>query len=344
VPSVNLRFTCSKPDCTAATTGTCLLGKASPQECEFCEPVAALESESDPVSSSKALSIERIFHAGSELGTIDALEISSGSYTHVIGLMGPYNAGKTCFLLSLYLMTSRQLLPDGYIFRRSLTLQGFEDRAHNMREWQGGSLPDLLADHTVLSDDRRPGFLHLGVAKHDERIDLLFSDLPGEWTTSLINRADTANRWEFLKRADGILVFFDGTELEGKDRFVQATGAQQLFQRLKETICIPTYIPLVILVSKADEIEMRKPEILDEITQSAIQLGYDPAVIMCASFSRKPEIVQNGHGVMSAVEHLIAQFSNESYIDWEKFTEKQSGDFRRPFRQFRFIRSRDVYE
>lgn len=336
--SINQRFACSKPDCTAVTTGTCLLGKPSPQECEFYVLAAPPQSEELPGLATTTAPAGRTFHPGSELGTVDALEISSGSYAHVVGLIGPYNAGKTCFLLSLYLMASRQLLPEGYLFRRSLTLQGFEDRAHKLREWRSGPLPEKLADHTILADDRRPGFLHLGVVRRDERIDLLFSDLPGEWTTSLINRADTAARWEFLKRADGIIVVFDGTELVGKDRYVQVTGAQHLFQRLQETLRIPTDIPLVILVSKADEIEMRKPEVLDEIQQSAIRLGFTPTVVLCASFSRKPEVVANGHGVISTVEHLIARSSEKSYIDWEKFAADPSGDPPRPFRQFKFIR------
>jgi GTPase SAR1 family protein len=336
--SINQRFACSKPDCTAAATGTCLLGKPSPQECEFYVLAAPPQSEELPGQGTTTAPTGRTFHPGSELGTVDALEVSSGSYAHVVGLIGPYNAGKTCFLLSLYLMASRQLMPEGYLFRRSLTLQGFEDRAHKLREWRSGPLPEKLADHTILADDRRPGFLHLGVVRHDERIDFLFSDLPGEWTTSLINRADTAARWEFLKRADGIIVVFDGTELVGKDRYVQVTGAQHLFQRLQETLRIPTDIPLVILVSKADEIEMRRPQVLDEIQQSAIRLGFAPTVILCASFSRKPEVVANGHGVISAVEHLIARSSEESYIDWAKFAADPSGDPPRPFRQFKFIR------
>lgn len=317
-----------------SATGTCLLGKASPQECEFYSFVPPFSAEK-PSKDIRASSPERTFHAGSELGTFDALEISSGSYAHVVGLLGPYNAGKTCFLLSLYLMASRQLLPEGYLFRRSLTLQGLEDRAHRLREWRGGPLPEKLADHTNLADDRRPGFIHLGLVRHGEPIDLLLSDLPGEWTTSLMNRAETAERWEFLKRADGIIVVFDGEELTGKERFVQVIGAQHLFQRFKETLGIPTDIPVVILVSKADEIEMKRPEVLDEIVHSAIELGFSPTVILCASFSRKPKVVANGQGVMSAIEH-IAQYPEESYVDWRKLAPSPADDSQRPFRMFKF--------
>jgi hypothetical protein len=315
--NVAQKFTCTKPDCTAATTGTCLLGKSTPQECEHYVPVSTATTEKWGGEKAEIPKEGRTFHTGSELGTSDMLQVSSGSYVHVLGLMGAHNAGKTCFLLSLYLMASQKCLPKSYLFRRSLTLQGFEDRARKLREWKSGALPQELADHTSLTDERRPAFLHLGLAKNDERIDLLFPDLPGEWTTSLINRAETANRWEFLKRADGIIVVLDGIELMGNDRFVHVTNAKHLFGRLKSTLQIPIDMPFVILVSKADEIQMQEPPILQEVKQSAFDLGFSPKVILCASFSRNPELVANGLGVVDAVDHIIAGVSQKSYINWE---------------------------
>lgn len=332
------KFVCKKADCTATTTGICLLGKPTPQECEHYVPVVTGQTEEKGSEKAETLQEGRSFHTGSELGTSDTLQVSSGSYTHVVGLMGPYNAGKTCFLLSLYLMASRQLLPGGYLFKRSLTLQGFEDRARKLREWQGGPLPAELADHTHLADDRRPGFLHLGIARNGEEIDLLFSDLPGEWTTSLINRAETAKRWEFLKRADGIIVVLDGVELIGSDRFVRVTSTKHLFGRLKGTLRIPIDIPFVVLVSKADEIRMEKPAVLGEITRSAVELGFAPKVILCASFSRVPDVVANGLGVVDAVEHIIAGTSRKSYINWEDLRPKQYTSPPTPFRLFKTLR------
>ena len=332
--SVAQKFVCTKADCTAATTGTCLLGKPTPQECEHYVPVATGQTEEKESEKAESLQVGRTFHTGSELGTSDILQVSSGSYTHVVGLMGPYNAGKTCFLLSLYLMASQQLLPRGYLFKRSLTLQGFEDRARKLREWRGGPLPEELADHTHLIDDRRPGFLHLGIAKNDERIDFLLSDLPGEWTTSLINRAETAKRWEFLKRADGIIVVLDAVELTGKDRFVHVTSTKHLLDRLRDTLQIAFDIPFVLLLSKVDELPVKQPQVLDEITQYALQVGFSPKVILCASFSRKPDIVPNGLGVFDALEHIIAATSQTPYINWSGLR-PEPGAFQTPFRLFK---------
>jgi len=328
---------CKKPDCTATTTGICLLGKPTPHECEHYVPAVEARAEEIVNEEAEASSEGRTFHAGTELGASDMLQVSSAYYTHVIGLMGPQNAGKTCFLLSLYLMASRRSLPTGYLFKRSLTLQGFEDRARKIRAWQGGPLPEQLADHTSLADERRPGFLHLGIRKNDERIELLLSDLPGEWTTSLINRAETAKRWDFLKRADGIIVMLDGTELIGADRFVHVTSAKHLFDRLKNTIGIPVDIPFVILVSKGDEIRMEEPEVLEEIKQSAIELGLAPKVILCASFSRTPEVIPNGVGVIDAVDHIIAGTLRQSYINWEDL---RTSWYSTPPTSFRLFKSR----
>jgi double-GTPase-like protein len=278
----------------------------------------------------------RTFHAGSELGTIDTLQVSSGSYSYVIGLLGPYNAGKTCFLLSLYLLASRQLLPNGYLFKRSLTLQGFEDRARKLREWRGGPLPEQLADHTILADERRPGFLHLGLARNGKPLDLLLSDLPGEWTKSLVEREGTASRWGFLKRADGIIIFLDGKELVGRDRFNHVTSIKQLLHRLRDTLGLPLDLPTVLLVSKADELEMKQPELVEEIVRYASGLGFSPKLILCASFSRKPALVPNGFGVVAALEHIIDRPSGASHVDWNGLKpELPNASSQTPFRTFR---------
>jgi Double-GTPase 2 len=162
------------------------------------------------------------------------------------------------------------------------------------------------------------------------------SDLPGEWTTSLIKRAETANRWKFLKRADGLIIFLDGTELIGRDRFNHVTSIKQLLHRLKDTLHVPLDLPMVLLVSKADELEMKQPEGVDEITQYASALGFCPKLILCASFSRKPDLVPNGLGVVAALEHIVDRSSGASHIDWNRLRPGHLGaTSQTPFRMFR---------
>lgn len=324
--------TCSKVDCTAPTTGTCLLGHISPDECEYFSRLEIFEPSHVPIED-QGDEDGRVFHAGSELGVSDSTQISRGSYAHVIALLGPYNAGKTCFLLSLYLMTLHTLLPDGYRFRRSLTLQGFEDRARKLREWKRGQLPQELADHTLIADERHAGFLHLGFETAEERFDFLFSDLPGEWTTRLIKNAESATRWQFLARADGAIIFIDGLELLSRERINHVIDMQQLLLRLKETLEIPCDFPIVLLVSKADELQMQEPDLLKEIVSYAQQLGFAPRVILCASFSRRPKEVKNGTGVFEALQHIVSGTPTSNPINWSAV--KPEGSSTRPFLSFR---------
>jgi hypothetical protein len=332
------KFVCLKPDCTAPATGICLLGKTEPGECENYTPIdSSAQPESDQTAKAESQPEGRTFHSGSELGTVDILQISRGSYPHVIGLMGSYNAGKTCFLLSLYLMASRQFLPATYAFKRSLTLQGFEDRARKLREWKSGPLPEKLADHTTLVDDRRPGFLHLGLLRSGEPIDFLFSDLPGEWTSSLVKKAETAPRWEFLRRADGIIIVLDAEELCGPERLVRVTNTVHLLNRLKETLEIPRDMPLVILVAKAYSTQMKPPEVLGEIVEAATELGFTPKLVLCASFSPTPNIIPNGTGVVEALEHILEGAALRTRVDWDTLRVARNQNASSPFRTFRYV-------
>lgn len=332
------KFVCLKPDCTAPATGICLLGKTEPGECENYTPIdSSAQPESDQTAKAESQPEGRTFHSGSELGTVDILQISRGSYPHVIGLMGSYNAGKTCFLLSLYLMASRQFLPATYVFKRSLTLQGFEDRARKLREWKSGPLPEKLADHTTLVDDRRPGFLHLGLLRSGEPIDFLFSDLPGEWTSSLVKKAETAPRWEFLRRADGIIIVLDAEELCGPERLVRVTNTVHLLNRLKETLEIPRDMPLVILVAKAYSTQMKPPEVLGEIVEAATELGFTPKLVLCASFSPTPNIIPNGTGVVEALEHILEGAALRTRVDWDTLRVARNQNASSPFRTFRYL-------
>lgn len=315
-----------------AATGVCLVGHATPDLCEFytiqnIAPGPAKPAESDTVAKFQG----RRFHSGVELGTEDLLPISAASYAHVIGLVGAYNAGKTCFLLSLYMMASRQLLPDGYLFAGSLTLQGFEDRARRLREWKGGALPKQLADHTSNTDERKPGFLHLQLISDDGPVQLLLPDLPGEWTKSLIKQGEDIQSWAFLNRADGIIIVLDGTELVGPDRIIQLTRAKHLLHRLKDSVHVPTDMPIVLLISKGDEIGMKSPDLLQELTQEATTVGFVPKIIMCASFSRTPDSVPNGQGVFEAIKFIISESKPA-----ERTQRSQHIDSDRNFRSYRY--------
>lgn len=308
---------CEKADCTVAETGRCLLSlDPCPHYRGALAPVAPdplPQPQNGPTDQTQGDVITtrsrgRLFHSGLELGTVDALDVMRARYTHLIGVLGPYGAGKTCILSSLYLLASSGTLPSAYRFAGSLTLKGFEDRARRIREWSDGQLFDQLADHTVLTDPRQPGLLHLAIREANgdrHRYELLLTDLPGEWTENLVKRAAGAERLQFLQRADGIILVVDGPAIESEAKHVELQRMRNLIDRLAGDVGMSRSTPIVVLVSKCDETEMRMPAAAEELRVHATGLGFSVEVILSAAFSRKPKAVPNGTGVFEAIEAIL---------------------------------------
>jgi hypothetical protein len=312
--------TCENPNCTVATTGNCLLSQPDPKECPH------FRSSSGVVDAPLAIDTVKVgdkvsgikkdggrkFHLGNELGAEDAVEIMRARYTHLIGVLGSTDAGKTCLLSSLYLMASGGTLPAGYQFAGSLTLQAFQDRARGVREWQDGKLPAQLADHTILTDPRQPSLLHLAVresAGERRRFDLLLTDLPGEWTDNLVLHSANAASFDFLQRADGIVLVVDGTLLMSEKRHIELQHMRQFVERLANEVKLSRDIPFVVLVSKSDEIGMQIPGAAAELKEHIESFGFATTTISAAAFSRTPDETKSGTGVFDALEVLLTKVS-----------------------------------
>jgi hypothetical protein len=310
---------CENANCTVATTGKCLLSQPDPKDCPHFRsgsgvvetaPLAADAVKAGPEVLRLKKDGGRRFHLGNELGAEDAVEIMRARYTHLIGVLGSTDAGKTCLLSSLYLMASGGTLPAGFQFAGSLTLQAFEDRARGLREWEQGKLPAQLADHTILTDPRQPSLLHLAVRESTgdrRRLDLLLTDLPGEWTDNLVLRAANAAPFDFLQRADGIILVVDGTLLMSDERHIELQHMRQFVERLANEVKLSRDIPFVVLVSKSDEIEMQIPPAATELKGHIESLGFATTTISAAAFSRTPDETKSGTGVFEAVEALLTK-------------------------------------
>ena len=131
-------YTCLKPDCTFAITGTCLESIDDPTL--KCPNLKVSESLSPPPEKTpgseeipeSAIKPARQFPSGLEIGLHDAGRLMRSRYTRIVGVLGQSEAGKTCLFTSLYLqITNRCLLPR-YRFADSCTLQGFEQRARHL--------------------------------------------------------------------------------------------------------------------------------------------------------------------------------------------------------------------
>lgn len=322
---------CLNPDCTVAETGICLEGHENYEtECPHYEAYVEPDAQEEPVQLPEEPEREtptvqkdgRKFWAGGELGLKEAESIMRARYTHLIGLVGPSNVGKTCFLIALHLKASSSDAPlELYRFAGSRSLPGFEERARGARTWQAGQIPDNLSEHTILQDPRRPGFVHLRLAKMDasHTYEVLLTDLPGEWFSTVVDDAAAAGRLAFLCRADGILFFVDGERLlDIHTRHEEVYRARMLLRRLKDAVRLDISIPFVLLVSKIDKLETEVSEDLsidgvDDIHAEARELGFNPSVVYTASFSRCPGLIPNGYKVEEALHTLL----NSRRQTWE---------------------------
>jgi hypothetical protein len=188
-----------------------------------------------------------------------------------------------------------------------MTLPGFENRLRLLRKWSGPGLPEKIVDHTILADPRQPSFLHLSLLQDSAVRDLFFTDLPGEWTTDLIKRADVADRFRFLKRADALIITLQASLFLGKEtRNSQTQSARILLQRLRDNVRIETNIPIILAITRCDITGATVPPAIYSVIDFASELGFgNVSHIPVASFSNRPD-VPSGMGVASLVDAVLS--------------------------------------
>ena len=296
---------CARPDCTIAETGRCLLNR-EPSSCP--DRLAAEEAAAVGLPS-------KVAFPGSRACTLNvARGLMAERYLHLVGILGEPNAGKTGCLVSLYLSVGQRLL-DGFSFADSRTLMGFEEISQGARRWNQGRIPEQFTDHTELPDDRTAGFLHIRLARAQQgnRVDLLCSDLPGEWTTALIER-NRVDRLEFLRRADVIWLVVDGTELVAPDK------RQVCVQRTKLAIeRLGNFLgggPRLILVVTRRDRNAPDERVVQDICAEGTRRGFETESVTVASFSDDGEVAA-GTGIPRLIERTTA-FGRDGGVVWKR--------------------------
>ncbi len=257
------------------------------------EPVLEAPKGASPFPSSRTLGPDAIS------------DLMKSRYITVIGILGDPESGKTACLASLYLMISNAKLT-GWKFADSKTLMAFEDIARGARDWNAGNPPQQMTVHTDLSDDRRPGFLHMRLMRDSDgrRVDLALPDLPGEWTTELVGTA-RADRFEFLKSAEAIWVVLDGRALENKERrqgVISRVG--QLAGRIG-TLLEGKVPRLVIVITHRDAGEP-SPAVLARLESELAKREVVARIVSVASFSDDAQQVKPGFGLNDLIEASTA--------------------------------------
>ena len=100
-----MALVCTLAECAVAVTGKCLKSYSPVDSC----PNLAEEQSTSPSTiapEQSDINATRPVYPSHELGLDQAEEIMSAGYTHLIGVLGEADTGKTCMLCSLYLLAS----------------------------------------------------------------------------------------------------------------------------------------------------------------------------------------------------------------------------------------------
>lgn len=306
---------CNFDGCTVGETGVCAL-EHDPETCEHRTVLLGDAGGSDD-DEDEELSADGIgapvlqrptgsasFPSSHTLGPEVISSLMASRYVTVVGILGDPDSGKTACLASIYLLVSNAML-EGWAFADSRSLMGFEDIARGARDWNAGNPPDQMTVHTEMSDDRRPGFLHLRLVRNSDgrRFDLALPDLPGEWTTKLVTSAQS-DRLEFMKAAEAIWVVLDGRTLSDKERrqaLISRIG--QLVERLK-TLFDGRPPRLLVVVTHRDHGELADAA----STRLAAELdrrGVKAKILEVAPFSENSG-VKAGFGISDLISETVS--------------------------------------
>jgi hypothetical protein len=300
---------CKEKDCTVAQTGICLLNndpKTCPQRIASetttgLDVAAALSDLAKPAQNPT-------FPNTLALSLTDASTLMAGRYCRLVGILGSPDAGKTALLVCIYLLLASGKLA-GFEFRNSNSLMALEEISRGARRWKAGDPPGALTQHTQAKGEREAGFLHFRLARREggEVIDILFPDLPGEWSTSLIdlNRSD---RLDFLRSADAIWVMLDGLELTERGKRQTALHRVALLLQRARALFVDAVPPVRLVISRRDKGELA-PDNYRTLVEEAAELGIVLSVSQIASFSEDDEVAP-GAGIselLTTVFGTIAQ-------------------------------------
>ncbi len=236
-------------------------------------------------------------------------------YCRIVGILGAPDAGKTAALVSLYLLLARARLP-GIEFCDSRTLIALDEISRGARRWVDGNPPQQMTAHTANADQRTAGFLHLRVRHTDlaNSIDLLLPDLPGEWSTSLIDNG-RVDRLEFIKSADAVWLMVDGAKLldrQTKNHTVHRT--RLMIQKVSELL--GTVPPPVKLVITRLDLGKPSPKTLLDLENAAAGQKLAMEIVHIASFSDNPDVAP-GTGISELLVDLFEQTKRGEVEFWK---------------------------
>ncbi|NQD72537.1 hypothetical protein HP439_17575 [Sphingobacterium shayense] len=294
---------CQHSDCTFSQTGQCIYGREQSTCPERLESIAELVVEDLSVAGASVLTppeeMERL-SPSLYLSDFDTERITRNRYCKVVAILGVPGTGKTASLVSLYLLLAHNAL-DEYRFLDSKTVMGFEEISMGARTWNVNQPPEQFTAHTELTDERTAGFLHLRIqnVSNKRKMDFLLTDLPGEWTNTLIdtNRTD---RLSFLKSSDRIWITVNSEHIAtAKSRKLVVHRLKLLVDRIR-TFLVENIPDMTIVLTHSDKTDSVK-EYLKPLQSLAV--GFSIVYKEIASFSSEESIVP-GTGIKELIDDL----------------------------------------
>lgn len=253
---------------------------------------------------------------GSAFGMRDLELVTSRSHSHIVGIVGPQNAGKTSFLAVLYLMLNHGHQLNTLSFAGSYTFNGWEKIARNLR-LNPGQLQPHFPPHTPRNSDgdsRTPGLLHLAFRDTSEQFrDYLLTDPPGEWFNIWANDKNDPSvkgaRW-IAHHATSFAFFVDCERLAGNQRGIESGKIERLAQRLSSEV---GKCPVAVVWAKSD-IEI-KNEIRQRLQDTFAQLFPLMREFEVAAIPSSTKQYERGHGVIDTITWLIEERNPNEKIE-----------------------------
>ena len=299
---------CRNSECTVAQTGICLLNN-HPDECphRVSSHEEGLAGDTSPTRDESALPAPEEtprFPPSGALGIEDVRTLMGKEYCRIIGLLGAPGSGKTACLVSLYLLLAHNRVDD-FTFADSKSLMALDELSRGARSWHGG-MPEQMTAHTELRDGRSAGFLHFKLNRKSDRtrLHLVIPDLPGEWSTDLIDNNRT-DRLRFLRATDVIWVMVNGQTLIKKVQRLSTIHRTGLLIDRVAALFSPDVPTVRLVVTHLDLVEEPAEESLQKLREHAAQNGIDLSISHIASFSKTGRIPA-GTGISDLIAQTVA--------------------------------------
>ncbi len=266
---------CTREDCGLPQGGRCA------REAEFSDPEAACPellraAETAPRPADRPSfrpapptvlpEIEEGEHApwaGRHLPLDEARRLLSRSPARLLAILGAFDAGKTSLLASFFLQIANGQRPElPYRFAGSRSLHGFRDLVERARRYRG-SKGEAVVDHSPTDESAAMGrLLHLAFRpdEHDDDriVDVLLTDLPGEWMTEWAQVDDDTldRRMPLLRRASGFVIVADAEALLAHGGAATDTVTGQFIRRATATAISDPHrrIGLSLVLTKTDKV------------------------------------------------------------------------------------------